>query len=104
MAVQIPLRLDDDRRIDSLHDALSDHYSGQNFVRVVTAEQIGSRIVPTDMNGTNVLRISVHGDEANGCATVVAVLDNLGKGASGAAVQNMNIMLDLDETAGLSAD
>ena len=104
MAVQIPLRLDDDRTMARLHQALADHYSGQTFVQVVHADQIGSRIIPTDMNGTNVVRLSVHGDEAIGCATVVAVLDNLGKGASGAAVQNMNIMLDLDETAGLLAD
>ena len=101
MAVQLPLHLDDERTVQSLFEALADHYAGEQFVQVVRAEEIGARIVPTDMNGTNNMRLSVHGDDDNGCATVVAVLDNLGKGASGAAVQNLNIMLDLEEDAGL---
>ena len=75
--------------------ALTDHYAGQRFIEV--AQGSGARIVPTDLNNTNRLRITVQGDAQNGCATVVAVLDNLGKGASGAAVQNLNIMLGVDE-------
>lgn len=101
MAVQLPLHLDDQRSTTALFEALADHYSGQRFIEVVPDEKVGGRIVPTLLNGTNMMRISVHGDDDNGCATVVAVLDNLGKGASGAAVQNMNIMLGLDEDAGL---
>ncbi|MBM3605298.1 MAG: N-acetyl-gamma-glutamyl-phosphate reductase [Alphaproteobacteria bacterium] len=101
MAVQLPLHLDDDRSIAALHQALSDHYAGQDFVQVVPAADVGERIDPTALNNTNLMRISVHGDEDAGCATVVAVLDNLGKGASGAAVQNLNIMLGLPENAGL---
>ena len=97
MAVQLPLHLDQGRSLASLHDALSAHYANQQFVSVLPADQIGARIVPTAVNGTNQMQISVHGDSGNGCATVVAVLDNLGKGASGAAIQNMNIMLGLDE-------
>ncbi|MCF3974258.1 N-acetyl-gamma-glutamyl-phosphate reductase [Paracoccus salsus] len=101
MVVQLPLHLDDERTVAALFEALSEHYDGQQFVQVVDAEEVGSRLVPTAMNGTNVMRISVHGDDDNGCATVVAVLDNLGKGASGAAIQNANIMLGLDEAEGL---
>lgn len=101
MAVQLPLHLDDERTLKALFEALADHYDGQQFVQVVPAAQLGARIVPTAMNGTNVMQISVHGDDEAGCASVVAVLDNLGKGASGAAVQNLNIMLDLDEAEGL---
>lgn len=101
MAVQLPLHLDDERSIAGLHQALADHYADQDFVQVVPADQIGARVDPTAMNGTNVMQISVHGDEDAGCANVIAVLDNLGKGASGAAVQNLNIMLGLPETAGL---
>lgn len=101
MAVQVPLHLDDGRTLDMLYDALVNHYAGQQFVRVVPADEVGARIVPTAMNDTNLMQISVHGDDENGCATVVAVLDNLGKGASGAAVQNLNIMLGLDEAKGL---
>jgi len=101
MAVQLPLHLDDDRSVAALHQALSDHYADARFVQVVPADQVGARIDPTALNGTNLLRISVHGSDDAGCATVVAVLDNLGKGASGAAVQNLNIMLGLPEDAGL---
>ena len=101
MAVQLPLHMDDDRSAVALHQALSDHYAGQQFVEVATAEEIGARIDPTALNGSNRLRISVHGDDDTGCALVVAVLDNLGKGASGAAVQNLNIMLGLPENMGL---
>ena len=99
MAVQVPLFLNDRRTLDSLTAALADHYAGQRFIEV--AGNPGARIVPTDLNGTNRLRITVQGDADTGCATVVAVLDNLGKGASGAAVQNLNIMLGVDEGAGL---
>jgi len=101
MAVQLPLQLDDDRSVAALHQALADHYANEAFVQVVPADQIGARIDPTALNGSNVLRISVHGDDETGCATIVAVLDNLGKGASGAAVQNMNIMLGLPEGTSL---
>ncbi len=95
MAVQVPLFLNDRRTLDSLTQVLADHYAGQRFIEV--AGDAGSRIVPTDLNNTNRLRITVQGDAQNGCATAVAVLDNLGKGASGAAVQNLNIMLGVDE-------
>lgn len=101
MAVQLPLHLDENRSTGALHQALAAHYDGQSFIRVVGADQIGARLDPTMLNGTNLLQLSVHGDDAMGCATVVAVLDNLGKGASGAAVQNLNIMLGLDEDASL---
>ncbi|MDO5621662.1 MAG: N-acetyl-gamma-glutamyl-phosphate reductase [Paracoccus sp. (in: a-proteobacteria)] len=98
MAVQVPLHLDG-RKISDLHDALAAHYAGRRFMRVVATE--GARIIPTAHNNTNMLTISVQGDDAKGCATVVAVLDNLGKGASGAAVQNLNLMIGADEGAGL---
>lgn len=98
MAVQIPLHLDNSRNMNNLRDALQAHYAGQQFVSVIDAEP---RVVPTRLNGTNQLEISVHGDEEIGCAVLVAVLDNLGKGASGAAVQNLNLMLGTDEAAGL---
>ncbi|MGN7867475.1 N-acetyl-gamma-glutamyl-phosphate reductase [Paracoccus sp. 22332] len=99
MAVQVPLFLNDRRTLDGLIRALADHYAGQRFIEVATGT--GPRIVPTDLNDTNRLRITVQGDAENGCATVVAVLDNLGKGASGAAVQNLNIMLGVDEAISL---
>jgi N-acetyl-gamma-glutamyl-phosphate reductase len=53
------------------------------------------------LNGTNYLELFVFAEEAKRQALVVARFDNLGKGASGAAVQNMNLMLGLPEAAGL---
>ena len=97
MAVQIPLHLNG-RRIADLRDALSAHYDGAQFVQVVDA---APRIVPTTLNDTNMMELSVHGSDDNGVAVLVAVLDNLGKGASGAAVQNLNLMIGADEAAGL---
>ncbi|HMJ10996.1 MAG TPA: hypothetical protein VK524_06290, partial [Polyangiaceae bacterium] len=53
------------------------------------------------LNGTNFLELFVFANEAKAQALIVARFDNLGKGASGAAVQNMNLMLGLPEQAGL---
>lgn len=97
MMVQLPLQLEG-RRLDDLRAALAAHYQGSRFVRVVDPQP---RIVPTSLNNTNLLDLSVHGSDENGCAVLVAVLDNLGKGASGAAVQNLNLMTGADEGAGL---
>ena len=101
MAVQLPLHLHSGRTLTALRDALAAHYEGARFLRVLSPEEVGARIVPTDLNDTNMLHLSVNGDDASGCATVVAVLDNLGKGASGAAVQNLNLMIGADEGEGL---
>lgn len=100
MAVQVPLHLEG-RKLAAFEEALAAHYAGSAFVEVVPAADYGGRVVPTALNGTNRMALSVHGDEAAGVALLVAVLDNLGKGASGAAVQNLNLMLGLDEATGL---
>ncbi|MDO5368868.1 N-acetyl-gamma-glutamyl-phosphate reductase [Paracoccus sp. (in: a-proteobacteria)] len=97
MAVQIPLQLQG-RKLSDLRDALARHYEGSRFVQVV---EPAGRVIPTVLNDTNEMHLSVHGSEDNGCAVLVAVLDNLGKGASGAAVQNLNLMIGADEDAGL---
>jgi N-acetyl-gamma-glutamyl-phosphate reductase len=60
-----------------------------------------NRLEPEALNGTNELRLHVIVNEHYGQAILVAVLDNLGKGASGLAVQNLNIMLGLPEETGL---
>ncbi|MFN6951690.1 MAG: N-acetyl-gamma-glutamyl-phosphate reductase, partial [Albidovulum sp.] len=87
--------------IDRAEAALRAHYAGETFVAVVPAEWHEPRVWPQALNGTNRMELSVHGNRETGAATLVAVLDNLGKGASGAAVQNLNLMLGLDEGAGL---
>ncbi|MDP0929298.1 N-acetyl-gamma-glutamyl-phosphate reductase [Paracoccus onubensis] len=101
MAVQLPLHLNDRRSMADLHDALAGHYDGAQFVKVLPMDESRARIVPTALNHTNMMHISIQGNRDAGCATIVAVLDNLGKGASGASVQNLNIMLGLDEATGL---
>lgn len=81
--------------------ALARAYEGQGFVKVLRGGEAEARINPQRLNGTNLMEISVQGDEASGSVAIIAVLDNLGKGASGAAVQNLNIMLGADEFEGL---
>ena len=56
---------------------------------------------PEALNGTDELRLHVFANQAHEHAVVAALLDNLGKGAAGQAVHNMNLMLGLDEAAGL---
>ncbi|MCR4378221.1 MAG: N-acetyl-gamma-glutamyl-phosphate reductase [Rhodospirillales bacterium] len=106
MIVQLPLQLWDLPGQPSAADiraALADHYAGQRFVTVAGAGDM-TRLEPEALNGTNELRLHVfagEGQRGEGQAVVMAVLDNLGKGASGSCVQNLNIMLGLDEGAGL---
>lgn len=82
----------------ALMRALSDFYADARFVSVAEAPE---RVDPQAVNGSNEMRISVHGDDAAGVWTLTATLDNLGKGASGTAVQNLNLMIGADEDAGL---
>ena len=88
---------------EAVHEFLSEHYKGQNFVRVMPlgaeGEYTNSFISATRLNDTNDLEIYVLGNTEQ--IMLTAVLDNLGKGSSGAAVQNMNIMLGLPEATGL---
>jgi N-acetyl-gamma-glutamyl-phosphate reductase len=81
---------------------LSARYAGSQYVRVVPADPAG-KIEPQALNGTNGLEIRVHGDAALGQAVLVARYDNLGKGASGAAVQNLGLMLGIPVQADLPA-
>ena len=59
------------------------------------------RLNPEDLNGSNMLNIYVFGNDVSQQVVICAQLDNLGKGASGQAVQNLNLMLGLEPTAGL---
>ncbi|MDP3701007.1 MAG: N-acetyl-gamma-glutamyl-phosphate reductase [Hylemonella sp.] len=81
-------------RTRQLEDALRAHYAGSEWISVV-APAAGGRIEPTALNGTNKMELSVFGNDDLGQAVLVARLDNLGKGASGAAVQNLQLMLGL---------
>lgn len=107
MLVQVPLQLGTlpaKPSVAAVHAALSAHYAGCRFVSVASleeAEQAASALDPQALNGTNDMRLYVFGDEELGQAVLVAQLDNLGKGASGAAVQNLNLMLGLTADEGL---
>lgn len=81
-------------RSSQLEDALRAHYADSEWVSVVPANA-GGRIEPTALNNTNRMELSVYGNDSLGQAVLVARFDNLGKGASGAAVQNLRLMLGL---------
>ncbi|AWB21987.1 N-acetyl-gamma-glutamyl-phosphate reductase [Methylobacterium currus] len=102
MLVSIPLHLDllpGKPTPGDLEAALVARYAGATLVKVVTGAEEGAhreRIEPEALNGTDRLELRVFGSDSHRHAVLVARLDNLGKGASGAAVQNLRLMLDLD--------
>ena len=101
MLVQLPLHLDDlpsKPKVADLHLCLLDHYADSlkngGWVDVLPAEESG-KLGATANNDSNKMELRVFGNEAHRHALVIARLDNLGKGASGAAVQNLKLMLGL---------
>jgi len=97
MLVSIPLFLDDLAGKPTLADLrrlLAAHYGTGGYVRVGASED-AAEIEPESLNGSNNLELHVFGSEEKRQAVLVAKLDNLGKGASGAAVQNLELMLGL---------
>ena len=115
MLVSVPLQLwaiEGRPTLAALHAALAERYAGEPFIEVVALEEslaigLASSLDPRNpepegLNDTNRMRLYVFGNPEPGQAVLVAQLDNLGKGASGQAVQNLNLMLGLEETAGLA--
>jgi len=97
MLVQLPLHLDllpGHPTAAQLHDALAKHYAGSEWVTVEAAPESG-KLDALALNDTNKMELRVFGNESYRHAVLVARLDNLGKGASGAAVQNLKLMLGL---------
>jgi len=100
MLVSIPLHLDTLPGSPSLRDierALAAHYRGAELVSVVDAPTKAGRLAAEDLNGTDKLELFVFGKPELKQAVLVARLDNLGKGAAGAAVQNIRLMLGAGE-------
>ena len=102
MLVSVPLHLDtlpDKPSGADLHAALAKRYADSEYVSVMPLESAATktgRLEPEALNETNMLELYVFGSDQYQQAVLVAQLDNLGKGASGAAVQNMRLMLGLD--------
>ncbi len=99
MLVSVPLHLDSlpgKPTGAELSAALAKHYGGAEYVRVIDAEAIaaeGGKLEAESLNATNRMELRVFANEKHRQAVLVAKLDNLGKGASGAAVQNLKLML-----------
>jgi len=103
MVVEVPLPLFAFQRrpsLSAIETALRDAYRESPVVRVLDGEAANVEIEADA--GTDRLTLRVFGNAATGQARLVATLDNLGKGAAGAAVQNLNLMAGFDQTAGLT--
>jgi len=106
MLVEVPLALEalpGAPSVREVHAALADAYAGEPFVEVAPLDESAAVGVldPEGLNGTNRMKLFVFANEKTGQARLVALFDNLGKGASGAAVQNLNLALGIQETASL---
>jgi N-acetyl-gamma-glutamyl-phosphate reductase len=114
MVVSVPLHyawLKPGATGQDMHDALAQHYKDSNFVDVMPrgAQAItdagllerNAFLRPDTLANTNKMELFVFDNDEKGQVVLCARLDNLGKGASGAAVQNLNIALGIDETTGL---
>ena len=110
MATYVPLQLWTLERVPTgaqLHDAIAAHFAGieGGFVEVAPLEGLekSPELDPTLYNDTNRMKLHVFVNDKRAQALLVAVYDNLGKGASGAAVQNLNLMLGVDAATSLAA-
>ena len=107
MLVEVPLQLEalpGKPSVETVHQTLADHYAGRRFVTVTEPGETADRVAlldPEEVNDTNELKLYAFGNQERHQVVLVAQLDNLGKGASGQAVQSLNILLGLDEATGL---
>ena len=115
MVVSVPLHyslLKEGTTGKEVHEALSKHYEGSTFVKVMPLGESGAKeagllergafLRPDTLADTNNLELFVFYNDEEERMVLCARLDNLGKGASGAAVQNLNLSLGLDEASGLA--
>jgi N-acetyl-gamma-glutamyl-phosphate reductase len=106
MVVSVPLvkkNLAKQMTASEIHEVMADYYKDEHFVKVIPFDSSeflnGGFLDATGCNNTNNLEVFVFGNDDQ--ILVASRLDNLGKGASGAAVQNLNIMMGVDEGKGL---
>jgi len=95
----IYVKLADGETADTLRETLASYYADAPFVRIAAA---GVTPKTRDVRGSNLCLISVFEDRVPGRAIILSAIDNLTKGSSGQAVQNMNLMMGFDETLGLN--
>lgn len=114
MVVSVPLHygwLKEGTTGAAMHEALTNHYKDSKFVEVMPLGESGVKeanllergafLRPDTLANTNKMQMFVFANDEEETAVLCARLDNLGKGASGAAVQNLNLALGIEETAGL---
>jgi N-acetyl-gamma-glutamyl-phosphate reductase len=104
MLVEVPLHLwalKGHPSVKEVHAVLAQTYANEPLVDVASLEDGHTALDAEIMKGTDALRLYVFGNENTGQARLIAALDNLGKGAAGAAVQNLNILTGRPETEGL---
>lgn len=100
MLIEVPIM---GEKVDAaaMRACLADHYADEELVTVVDGDTPDELLIRDDAAPTDRLTLHVYGDPHGHQARLIAILDNLGKGASGACVQNMNLMLGLPEYEGL---
>ena len=107
MIVEVPLHLGampGKPVADQMRDALNQFYAGSDVISVASDEVPGELLLHQGAAAHDGMSLHVFGNQGGWNARLIARLDNLGKGASGAAIQNLNIMCGLPETAGLKLD
>lgn len=104
MLVEVPLALwalpSKPAAID-IHQVVAEAYRNEPLVQVAPLDGKAANLDAETLRDTNLMKLFVFGNDKAAQVRLIAVLDNLGKGAGGAAVQNLNIMLGLPETTGL---
>ena len=86
--------------VEQIKTYFAEYYARRNFIKVIEKESLDGFLSANDLCGTNRMEIYVDGNDEQ--ILLASRFDNLGKGASGAAVQCMNLMLGLDETTSLT--
>jgi len=94
----IYVRLKDGLKSSELLDEYDEFYDGEKFIRIRNENEFPSTV---EVRGSNFCDIGIKSDPAKKTAIIISVIDNLVKGASGQAIQNMNVMMEFDESTGL---